>query len=151
MAQIEDYLDEIEDILEKGRGNAFSGKVTVDAAAIKTVIEDMRLDVPEEIKEAKMIASERREIINRANREADSILDDAREKGRDLLAAAEKRSADMNDQADRVTRESEEQARNTARQILDEARAQADDMIARETVVQDSQKRADELDEKDCQ
>ena len=52
MAQIEDYLDEIEELLESGRGSAFSGKTSVDADAIKTVIEDMRLDIPEEIKQA---------------------------------------------------------------------------------------------------
>ena len=55
MAQIEDYLDEIEELLESGRGSAFSGKTSVDADAIKTVIEDMRLDIPEEIKQAKFL------------------------------------------------------------------------------------------------
>ena len=74
MPQIEDYLEEIEEILEEGRGNAFSGRISVDAKAIQTVLEDMRLSIPEEIQQARFLASEHREIMDRAKRDSETIV-----------------------------------------------------------------------------
>ena len=60
MASIEELLNEMEDILSDARGNPFSGKRTVDVEALKLVLEDLRANVPEEIKQAQILASERR-------------------------------------------------------------------------------------------
>ena len=50
MAQIEELLDEMEDILADGKGKAFSSRMTVDVEALKSVIDAIRLGMPEEVK-----------------------------------------------------------------------------------------------------
>ena len=77
---IEDFLEEIEEILDAGKSSAFSDRVSVDAGSIRTVIEDIRLNMPDEIRQAKIIASERREIINKAKRESQALLSDSESK-----------------------------------------------------------------------
>ena len=145
MAQIEDYLDEIEELLESGRGSAFSGKTSVDADAIKTVIEDMRLDIPEEIKQAKILATERREIINRANQEADRIVEDAKSRSREYLTAAEMRVKELTEKASKSSEKELKDAHAGAQKILEEARAQADGLIARENIVKEAKTTAETL------
>ena len=105
MAQIEELLDEMEDILADGKGKAFSNRMTVDVEALKTVIDDLRFSVPEEVKQARILASERREIMSRANREAGEIIEDARIKSRDLLAAAEHRARENDVETNRRNEE----------------------------------------------
>ena len=145
MAQIEDYLDEIEELLESGRGSAFSGKTSVDADAIKTVIEDMRLDIPEEIKQAKILATERREIINRANQEADRIVEDAKSRSREYLTAAEMRVKELTEKASKSSEKELKDAHAGAQKLLEEARAQADGLIARENIVKEAKATAETL------
>ena len=59
---VENLLDEIESILEEGKTVPFTSNLLVDAQAIKTAIEDIRLNMPEELMQARKIASERKEI-----------------------------------------------------------------------------------------
>ena len=61
---VENLLDEIESILEEGKTVPFTSNLLVDAQAIKTAIEDIRLNMPEELMQARKIASERKEIFS---------------------------------------------------------------------------------------
>lgn len=145
MARIEELLEQLETILDDGKAKAFSGKTTVDADAIRTVIEDIRLAVPEEVKQAMMLASERREIMNRANKEAEDIIEDARVKSRDLLAAAEKRvretDGDTTRRSEELLRDSQERAKN----IIDTAKEEAAVLVAKETILAEAKATADNL------
>ena len=51
---VENLLDEIESILEEGKTVPFTSNLLVDAQAIKTAIEDIRLNMPEELMQARM-------------------------------------------------------------------------------------------------
>ena len=77
---IESLLDEIEAILEEGKSIPFSSNLLVDASAIKTAIEDIRLNMPDELMQARKIASERKEILASAQENADKIIEKAKEK-----------------------------------------------------------------------
>lgn len=138
MAQIEELLEEIEEILADGKGKAFSSRATVDVDALKTVIEDIRLSVPEEIKQARILASERREIMNRANREATEILENAREKSRDLLAASEKRAHENDGDTNRRNEELIREAQTKAKSIIDSARIEADRLVDAENIAKEA-------------
>ena len=78
MAQIEDYLEQIEDVLDTGRSIPFSDKVGVDADEIRDILDDIRSQLPAEITQAKSITLEKESILSRAKTAADILLDDAR-------------------------------------------------------------------------
>jgi hypothetical protein len=70
---IESLLEEIEVILEEGKTVPFTSNLLVDSAAIKTAIEDIRLNMPDELMQARKIASERKEILAGAQESADRL------------------------------------------------------------------------------
>ena len=70
-------LENIEDILEKSNGVPFSNKVLVDKEEILEIISELRLKLPEELKQAKWIKEERQRILVEAQKEADDIVKEA--------------------------------------------------------------------------
>ena len=71
------FLENIEDILEKSKGVPFSNKVLVDKEEILEIISELRLKLPEELKQAKWIKEERQRILVEAQKEADDIVKEA--------------------------------------------------------------------------
>ena len=61
-------LENIEDILEKSKGVPFSNKVLVDKEEILEIISELRLKLPEELKQAKWIKEERQRILVEAQK-----------------------------------------------------------------------------------
>lgn len=70
-------LENIEDILEKSKGVPFSNKVLIDKEEILEIISELRLKLPEELKQAKWIKEERQRILVEAQKEADDIVKEA--------------------------------------------------------------------------
>ena len=70
-------LENIEDILEKSKGVPFSNKVLVDKEEILEIISELRLKLPEELKQAKWIKEERQRILVEAQKVADDIVKEA--------------------------------------------------------------------------
>ena len=70
-------LENIEDILEKSKGMPFSNKVMVDKEEILEIISELRLKLPEELKQAKWVKEERQRILVEAQKEADGIVKEA--------------------------------------------------------------------------
>ena len=78
---IEEILNEIDDMLEEAWSLPFSnGKCVVDAQRVKDYIEDIRLNLPGEIKQAKLIVTDRSDIISSAERQAEATLRKAEER-----------------------------------------------------------------------
>ena len=70
---IDEILNMIDDMLEEAWSLPFSGgRCVVDAQKVKECIEDIRLNLPGEIKQAKMIVADRNDIIKSAERQAES-------------------------------------------------------------------------------
>ena len=83
---IEDLLDELYDILDKGWVMPLSGgKVFVDGEDIKQLLEEIRDVIPDEIRQAKAIVDERDQIISQAQHEADTIIRVADEKAKAMV------------------------------------------------------------------
>ena len=84
---IEELLEEFDEVLDTGM--KLPGKRTLlDAEKVRELIDDIRLNLPAEIKQAKSIVNDRTEIITRAKAEAD-------EKAREIIAAAQSKSREM--------------------------------------------------------
>lgn len=70
-------LETLEDILEKSRGVPFSNKCVVDKEEVLEIIKEVRLKLPEELKQAKWIKEERQRILVEAQNEANDIIKEA--------------------------------------------------------------------------
>jgi vacuolar-type H+-ATPase subunit H len=86
---IENLLSQIEDILEAGSKVPLSNKTGVDAGAIRTIIEDIRVNLPNEITQARAIVADRNNILIKAKDEAVNAVTGAQEKSRALISTAE--------------------------------------------------------------
>ena len=70
-------LETLEDILEKSRNVPFSGKCITDKEEILDIIKEIRLKLPDELKQAKWVKEERQRILVEAQNEADEIIKEA--------------------------------------------------------------------------
>ncbi|MGN0654041.1 MAG: ATPase [Oscillospiraceae bacterium] len=84
---IDDVLEMIDDTLDKGATVPFSGKkVVVDADKIRDLLNEIRLNLPSEIKQAKLIVMDRKTIISDANNEAEAIVRKAEERAKAIVS-----------------------------------------------------------------
>lgn len=70
-------LETLEDIIEKSRNVPFSSKCIVDKEEFLEIIKEIRLKLPDEIKQAKWIKEERQRILVEAQNEANDIIKEA--------------------------------------------------------------------------
>lgn len=112
---IESLLEQIEDILDESKTTFGGSKIKVEKDAILEVIQEIRLQMPEEFVQARKIANDRKEILAKAQMMAE-----------DRIAAA-------NDEAARLVEDTEitKMAKAGAAEIIAQAKAQSDDIIAR--------------------
>ena len=71
-------LDEIDELLDKSWGLP-GGKSLVPTEKLRVIIDDIRLNMPQEIKQSRSILADKDDIINTAKREAESIIKNAQE------------------------------------------------------------------------
>ena len=67
-------LESLEDMIESGSKVPFSSKVMVDQDELRDVLEEIRIKLPDELKQAKWVKEERQRIIEDAQKEADNII-----------------------------------------------------------------------------
>jgi len=147
-------LDALEDIIEKASNLPLSSKAMINKEELLEIIKDIRIKLPDEMKQAQWIKEERQKILIEAKKEAEGIrkeCDDKYQKIKDerqrILAEAEKESEILRQEADRriksmideseITKKASEQAKDIigaaqqdAKKIRLGARAYADDVLA---------------------
>ena len=70
-------LESLEDIIETSRNVPFSTKGLVDKEEILDLIKEIRIKLPDELKQAKWVKEERQRILMEAQKEADGIVKEA--------------------------------------------------------------------------
>ena len=85
---VEELLDEVDEALENAM-KLPGRKALVDVEKMSVIIDDIRLNLPQEIKKSKNIVAEKADIINTAKREAEAIIKAAEDKARAMVAQEE--------------------------------------------------------------
>jgi vacuolar-type H+-ATPase subunit H len=75
--EILSILETLEDLVEKSVSVPFSGKCLVDKEEILEIVKELRLKLPDDIKQAKWVKEERQRILLDAQKEAANMLKDA--------------------------------------------------------------------------
>lgn len=70
-------LDTLEEIIENSRNVPFTSKGIVDKEEILDIIKEVRIKLPEELKQAKWVKEERTRILIEAQKEADDVVKEA--------------------------------------------------------------------------
>ncbi|MBR5502229.1 MAG: ATPase [Oscillospiraceae bacterium] len=114
---IDKYLDKIDDMLEEAISLPLSGgKRMVDAEKIRDLLDAIRLNLPQEIKEAKAVVADRTAILDAARAESDEIIRKAETRARQLIGeqeimkAAKAESAELLAESQRKSKEMERAA-----------------------------------------
>lgn len=83
---IHEILDALDDSLDKAWELPFSGgRCLIDVDKIRDLIGDIRLNMPTEVKQARIIVEDRRQIIDDAKLESEIIIRKAEERARTIL------------------------------------------------------------------
>ncbi|RJQ31072.1 MAG: ATPase [Actinobacteria bacterium] len=118
-------VDKLEDLITMAKKVPLTNTVIIDEQKLYEIIDQIRANFPEEIKQARWIVKERQEMLEEAEKEAKLITDEAKEKAKEMadeteiVKLAEKQSSDML-----------EEARNKEREIRLSAEDYADEMLA---------------------
>lgn len=80
---IEEILDDMDDLLDRSRPIPFAAhKAVIDADRMRELLNSAHLNIPAEIKRAKLIDSDCDRIMNEARQKAEAIIQDARNKSK---------------------------------------------------------------------
>ena len=99
---VDELLDLLDETLEESTNLPFTGgKRMVDVDKVRDIIDDVRLNMPAEIKQAKAIVNDRAEIVAGARREAEGIIKKAEDRARalvdqqEIVRQAQQKAAEM--------------------------------------------------------
>ena len=110
-------IDELENLLNTAKRMPVGGKLLIDEAALRHLVEEMRAALPDELRVGQRIAGERdriladaraqaRRIIEDAQHQANAKLDEqglvqaARQRAREIQAEAEKTATHLREETD---------------------------------------------------
>ena len=83
---IEAMLEALEELLEEGMSVPLSGgRRVVDIDQARDIIDDIRINMPQEILQAKAIVRDKAQIMAKANKDAEDIIRRAEERARHLV------------------------------------------------------------------
>ena len=87
---VTELLDTIEDALEESAGMPLSGgKRIVDVEQMRDYLDEIRANLPGELRQAQQIVNDRAQILDSANAQAQVIVKKAEERARVLVSEAE--------------------------------------------------------------
>lgn len=109
---IDQVLDALDELLDNSWSLPLSGgRCVVDADKVRDLIDDIRINLPTEIKQAQAIVMDRNEILTVAKKESEQVIRRAEERAKALIAqeavtkAAQSKAADLMTQTQLKTRE----------------------------------------------
>lgn len=131
-----ELLDELEDIIDKGASVPFSARCILDKDELLDVLQEIKLKLPEDLKQAKWIKEERNRILQEAQTEADTLIKNAEDK---IIAMVNEN--EITKKAIVQGNQIIEDARRNAQQVTDSSYNYADNLLETvEKVVMSSMK-----------
>ncbi len=122
---IENLLDQIDEMIDKAWGLPLSGgKCLVEADKLRDIIDDIRGNMPSEIRQAKSIVADRADIIATAKKEAEDIVRVAEERARalvdkeEIVKQAQQKAVETTAQAQMKCREMRKGAQDFVEDLL---------------------------------
>ena len=118
-------LENLEELVESGAKVPLSTKVLVDKEELSEILEEIRMKLPDELKQAKWVKEERQRIISDAEKEAEDMIKDAQNKivkmvdEHVITQQALKQKEDIIENANKVSKEISMGTRDYADAVLE--------------------------------
>jgi cell division septum initiation protein DivIVA len=119
-----ELIDRLEDLVAQGSRVPWGGKIMVEEDEVLALVDQLRMAMPQEIKQARRVVQDRQKIITDAQTEADKILSVAKERAeylmneQGLVNEAKARSEDILRQSREHSRKSMQEVDQYAHQML---------------------------------
>lgn len=122
---LDDLLLRMDEAIDSGSTVPFSNKKMVDADQLHELIDQIRLDMPTEIKRAKDIEAQKKSIIEQAEKDAADVTAEARKRVTEMIK-------DAKAEADRLVSQQEivGRANEYAKEQVERANKEAEEIIA---------------------
>lgn len=124
---IDKILDKMDDMLSEAVAMPLTGRKLLDVDKFQDLVDELRLNLPQEIKDAKAVVSDRNQIIEQAENQAEDIIQKAEVRARQMISetevfkAAKKASNEMISTAQQRSKESERLALEFSENALKKA------------------------------
>ncbi len=129
---IDEILDMMDDMLDDAGTIPFSSKKgAIDVEKMRGCINDIRLNLPDEIRNARNIVSDRKDIVNVANKEAEQIVRKAEERAKvivsndEITKAAKAQAVEILNQAQARAKD----VKNAANKYIDDILSQSESAL----------------------
>ena len=128
-------LETLEEALEKSRTIPFSDKCIVDKEEFFEIIKEIRIKLPDELKQAKWVKEERSRIIVEAKEEADDIVKEAENRiismidEHEITRKAYEQKAQIIETANEMSREISKGTKDYADNLLEKIEAVLGDAL----------------------
>ena len=123
--KLNDILDTLEDLIDSAwKIPMTNGKCAVSTDEVQNLIDNMRLELPKEIKQSKMIVKDRKDILSDARKEAKNIVDEAKKRANHLICESE-----ITKQAQQQAIQTLAQARTQAKELRETANKYVESML----------------------
>ncbi|MCL2634826.1 MAG: ATPase [Oscillospiraceae bacterium] len=131
---IEEILEMMDETLDKALAVPFSrSKSLIDVEKMSDLVNEIRINIPKEIEQARGLVSERKVIINEAKSEADTILKKAEDRAKQMVSQqeitrlAQARAEEIMINAQQKSKE----LRNTTNDYVDNMLGKAEELLSR--------------------
>ena len=128
-----EMLDRLEDIIENSHSMPLVGKAMIDKDELLDIIQELRLKMPDDLKQAKWIKGERQRILLEAQKEATTIIKSAEDKIISMINENEI-TKKANEAAEEIIKNANARAReirNSTRQYIEEALSESEMILER--------------------
>lgn len=128
-----EMLDQLEDIIENSHNIPLIGKAMIDKDELLDIIQELRLKMPDDLKQAKWIKGERQRILLEAQKEATSIIKSAEDKIISMINENEI-TKKANEAAEEIVKNANTRAReirNATKQYIDDALSESEMVLER--------------------
>jgi cell division septum initiation protein DivIVA len=116
-------LDELEDVIENCANLPLSGKALIDRGDLLDILKEIRIVLPDEIKQSRWIKQERASILEEANKESEEIMGKAQRESTEMMEKAEEHVRSMIEN-DVIVKESTKKAKG----IIEKAEETAEEI-----------------------
>jgi len=124
---IDEILEEMDELLDKSASVPFaSHKKVIDGERLRELINDVRLNMPHELKEAKKIEFDCQRILNEAKINAEAIIRKAEERAAQIVSKeaivteAKRKAIDMLTKAQTASKTLQQNAINSVNKLMND-------------------------------